>query len=340
MPILLPTKEFKDYAGNDMVFLVTQGRYEVPYLELLTYRESWTQDALSATRTCLCLWEDRYKFKDDMLGTSEYKQGHVVGGIVTGIKRYPPEQHPELEGYMYAWSCELAEVVGVPTKDRRDIAKALSSPPDYSELKQINPESNMVSFNLAQFTVTYTPRDYAIVADEDVPENGFGELNRMVSRYYGPSGENQQIPGAAFRYVSEPANSAGIQEPGAITFPNLELRWVWRQVPEFQWKQTIRNFVGKCNETEFEDQYAPETLVCLPPKVTRYRTAAGDFVYDIEFVFLNRSLEGADWNSLYRKKIGTGQPNAGKPGFEKIIAADGVTKISPLKEFKDLFKLV
>jgi hypothetical protein len=324
----LPTQTLTTVSGEQLVFLTTQGTNQVPYLELLRYQETFVERSTEAMRTCLCLWEDRYLFVADMLGNSTYVPGLVVGGVQSNLSRQPPESHPELD-WLFAVECKLADTVGVPTSDRSDIAKALTSRPDYGNLNQVDPSSNMVAFNLAQFDVTYTPRDYIYLDDADVPSDGRGELNRYVSRYFEPAGENVQVPAFAFKFVSD---NETIQSPPAITMPLLELRYLWRQVPALNYT-TIENTLGKVNASTFDQYYAPETLLCLPPKMNFYYNAVGTFVVDLEFIFLYRR---STWNALYRKAVGVGGP----PGFDRVVAtSDGVSPIYPTANFDQLFVL-
>jgi hypothetical protein len=331
----LPVTTLQTNGAGPLGVITTRGPNQVPYIELLEYSESFQENNPTAVRTCVCLWEQRHLFKADMLGTSKYVPGNGVGGVATGILRLPPEAHPELP-FLFASQCDLSEPMGVPTEIRDDLAKALTSSPQYGELDQIGP-SNMVAFNLAKYQVTYTFRDWDVLGDADVPSNNNGELNRYVSKYYEPAAENQPYPGGSFKFVSD---NTIINEPPAKTIPTLELQYVWRQVPGVP-DAAIEASIGTCNLYPFDNIYPPETLICHPPKRKRYITANGDVVYDLTFIFTYRR---ATWNALFRASVGgksgMGGPDPpGSPGFDRIIGNDGVTLATPKSDFNALFVL-
>jgi hypothetical protein len=331
----LPTIQQATLQGTPVNVLTTVGKNKVPYLELLTYSEAYTDSDLSATRTCLCLWEDRYKFRDDMLGTSTYAAGHTVGGVASGIVRRVPEQHPE-QLFLYANGCTLSGAHGVPTSTRDTLMHALTSQPQYGVLVQVNPTSNMVGFNLAEWQVTYGPRDGWDVLDEaDVPANGQGEMNRYLSRFFESAAENQIIPGGAFKFKSD---ERVIYEPPAKTFPTLELQYIWREVPLVP-ILAIQLAQGSCNATAFDNGFWPaQTLLCQTPKYRRYRTKTGDWVYDITYIF---TFKRQTWNTLFRRDVpvGGGPDPVGGPGFDAIIGNDDVTLATPTSDFGKLFFL-
>ncbi len=329
----LPTVTLTTSDGREFTFLVTQGPNEIPYLEELEYTASYAPDAVSMTRKLLCQWEDKEAFIDDLLGRVEYIQGHTVGGIETGVSRTKPEAHPFWEA-AYAVRCELQGGYGVPTEDRENFIRALTSIAKHGELSQYEEDTLLVSFNLARFQVTYEPLVWDVLDDDEVEDNELGELNRSIKRYYVPSGENQPIPGGAFKFESDPG-SAGIPEPGVITFPMVEVHYVWNDVPVIDLAGWLP-IIGKCNEEEFDNYFPPESLVCLPFKTSEPRySAAGDFVFTVEFIFGYRPQ--ATWNQLYRRSVGNVTPPA--PGFENIIGIDGTTLLYPTADFMRLFRI-
>lgn len=339
MPIRpLPTEQVVGLDGQNYRVLKTRGQFAVKYLEVIKYAESWAQDNVTNTRTVMCLWEDRYKLVSDFLGTSVFQQGNRVGGVVTNIKRYIPEDHPELD-WMFASQMELTNTLGPPTSNRENIIKALQSAPKYGDLKQYDPApgSEMVRFNLAEYAVTYTPRDYEVSSDTDTPDNGFGELNRYLSVYYTPSGSNQPYAGSHFHWVSTPTEPLPINATPALTIPKMELHYLWREVPRLE-RPTILKTIGKCNNRLFSGQYPPETLLCEAPKISQIRTATGNFVFNIEYIFVYREKT---WNAILRRVVpANGDPDPGKsPGFDKIIGNDNVTKATPTEDFDKLFVL-
>lgn len=330
MPTILPTITLPGLGGLQYTFLVTQGPLRVPYFELLQYQEHYEDGANTATRTCICLWEQRYQFRDDMLGTATFVPGNIVGGVDTGISREIPEVHP-WDDDLFAVQADL-EPLGVPTSDREQLAKALTSQVLYGEVDQAD-SNNLVSFNLAQVTVTYSVFDFSTYSDSGTPFNGLGELNRYVSRYYDTGGENQQYPSGGFKFVSD---GSVIQEPGAFTLATQEVKYVWRRVPGLALGNIVP-VIGHANMFLFDNYWQPNQLVCLPAKAKKYRTAAGDFVYDITYTFVNRAYPNADWNSLFR--IHTGGVAGNPPGFESIIGVDGVTLATPQADFMRLFTI-
>lgn len=339
----LPTVVLQDSFGDDRTFVTTQGGYAIPYLELPDYRESWARDGVTSTRTCVCLWEDRLFFKDDMLGSSTYVEGNTVGGIKTNLKRTPPEEHPDIP-LMYATSCDLVPL-GVPTEDRTDLAVALSNSAKHGQYGTYDEESNMIAFNLAQFQVTYTSYYHVILKDLDVPTNDLGELNRYVSVYTVTSAYNQPVRGvgnnSGFTFLSDLGSTGKfITENPAITIPVLEYQYVWKQIPvQYVPYDTIATIVGCVNNATFDDHLGARELLCLAPKVDVYQHGTNVYYADITYIFQKRAYPNAEWNSLYRVPVGAGQPGAGKPGFEQFVFSDGTTKAYPEADFMKLFKL-
>lgn len=336
----LPTTILYTNDGRPFRALVTQGQRAIPYIELLSFNERFHRDGVDSTRYCACAWEDREDFVLDMVGTNLWVAGNVVGGVVTNLQRYPPEQHP-LYPELYCDGCDLDAGQGVPTSNRDDLAKALTSIPDYGNLEQYD-DNNAVSFNLAFYKVTYSPRDYQILGDEDVPDNGFGELNRNISIYFKPAAENLPYPGGAFKFQSD---GTLINEPPAKTFPTTEFQLVWHDIP-YPPVDAWQTIIGACNLNPFtllfsetlQGQYPAQTLICMPPEMQPHRSAAREFLYDITYVMVFRAKT---WNALFRRIVpaGGGPDPPGSPGFDRIIGQDGVTYATPLQDFAGLFVL-
>jgi hypothetical protein len=314
------------------------GPIQIPYLELLTYRERGSRmgDDTESTRTCLCMWEQRLPFLLAMLGTSTRvpPQGQNGAPFIT---RLLPEEHPELVG-LFATQYELSGQLGVPTQDRGNLIRALQSTPAFSgpagtpPLTQTNPLSNMVSFSLAQYEITYRPFDYVFDTDQNMSKNPTGELSRFVSRYVDPSAEALVIPGNAAKWVSD---GTLIPEPPAIPQPILEYQYVWHDVPGGQFGQFLPAFeplVGTCNQLAFDPQgfnCAPQTLLCQAPKLKWHFTASGDIVWDITYIFTFKSWTH---NAIYRRAIGGNGP----PGYDPVSLTNGQPVI-PTMDFAELF---
>jgi hypothetical protein len=303
MPFL-QTQQFTLANGETVTFLVTD-RSQIPYIELFSYRAAWRVDGIEATRICAVRWTDLDAFVVDMLGTDLYTPGNMVGGVVTNLKRYPPEPHPEYvaddgTSWMYAMEAQLLEGVGVPPTDQSDIAKSLSSSADFTKCSLANPDTFMVQFNLAKVAITYRPVDYFVYKDEDTPNTPGGELGRYLTRSASFAGENLPIPGNTFQYVIPGGPTSNpIPEAPPKTFPVAEIEYKWHRVPmPTFFSSTLLNAIGTINGTAFDNNFwAPETLLFLTPEIKPYRNPIGDYLYDISFKFLYRPN---GHNHLYR----------------------------------------
>src|SRR5262249_23149983 len=156
---------------------------------------------------------------------------------------------------------------------------------DYGNVNQVDTATNMVSFNLAQYRVTYTPRRYTVLADGVDKES-----ERYVTRTFMVSANNQRIPGNVFRYVSDVAGKTPIQEGGAFTIPVIEYHMTWHQLPVVP-LTNLTDVAGRTNEEKFDNFWQPETLICLAPKIEVIQYPDGKYYQDVEYIFLNRAYE-------------------------------------------------
>jgi hypothetical protein len=305
----LQTQNFTDINGNTVRFLVTEAN-QIPYFEYMEYRESWKLDGVESTRICGCRWEDRYDFIRDMLGTATWSPGQNVGGVVSNLSRQVPEAHPEYQnsdgvGWMYATEAQLLDCQGMKVHDHSDIAKALSSSPDYGTLNAFDDNSYMVAFNIAKFSITYRPVDYFVYTDKETPaDQTNGELERFVIKTYTYAAENLPIPGSAFWWVpTVPENRNQIPECPPKVFPTMELTYTWKNVPlpRIQKSDNIISRIGTVNSAAFDRGYWDVgTLLFVAPDIKPFRSPVGDYLYDIAFKFLYRAT---GHNFLYRGSV-------------------------------------
>jgi hypothetical protein len=326
MPRRLPTKDFTLADGRTVKFLTTV-RDEIPYIEFVEYREKFAPRAGSyAARTVGVLWKDRLKFVNAVTEDAEWKIGTSVGGVVTNLSRKVPEQHPDRDN-LYVESVEMVEGLGIPPKDTTDLARALSSLVEYGTVSVADPETNMVSFNIVKYVLNYTPRDYAVLKDSDVVNNGLGELNRNCIRNYDFSLSSLSITGAPFKYVAAtPEARIQIPEPPPLNFPEIGYRIKWLAVPILD-TSTIGDISGKINASLFEST-DPGTMLFLSPQTNRYALPNGRLVYDMEFAWQWRPRTHY---KLYRASVndfvevtnnGVAEPNLLVPGRHILDGAD------------------
>lgn len=185
-------------------------------------KESYSPGASSANRLLMCNWDVRPDFLDDLLGWSA--PGSQGQGT---IHRVLPDEHPEIANF-YA---EDATIEGI-------------GPPGMSD-------NNAISFTNAKVQVNYKPRDYLVLADNQITT----EQDRYTSRSAEFIGDYLTLNGG-MRFVATGATLAS--PPGRIT-TSMSLVYTWHEVPglnsnPFQIPNlsAVSNCIGRVNSVPFD----------------------------------------------------------------------------------------
>lgn len=150
-----------------------------------------------------------------------------------------------------------------------------------------------------QFTVTYESLPYEIVDDNAIKPTGGvtpdeSTWKRYVMKVAKPAGQFVTLNAGMYKYVAGAATTFGISR--LLLFCNLQITWY--QVPETAVPSlfvnpnliatntlgALDNTIGKVNSVAFNG-FPAGTLLLLGASLQPYRSAFGDRIFDVQYVF-------------------------------------------------------
>jgi|SRR5579884_1879453 len=227
-------------------------------------KEAYSPGASTANRVFMTNWLVRVNFIDALLGFSYLDANN-------NVKRILPDPHPEIPTfYAEDASVEGFGVLGL----------------------------GAFRWTNAKITSNYKPRDYFVLADNQVTS----ELQRYTSRTAAFAADYLTI-GGGMKFVTSGIVLAA--PPGRIT-TSMELQYTWHEVPALPTSPfiipnltAINNCIGKVNSTAFDvsggNYPAGTVLFCgvdpkmVTPKLSVPTTVNGNFAWEITFKFLYRN---------------------------------------------------
>jgi len=276
-----------------------------PWEEIAGYKEQFRKDDLSAVRYFKVEWNGRAEFHEYFLGYSTGVAGGVVNGSATPptITRIIPAQHPE-RPYLYAMEIELVEGRGAVQNNPLTLAQAPDGSPEFDEngnsvpipMIQYYDNSSMAGPGYGIYAVTYRAVPYEIRSDKNLASyNGGLEIGRNVERKTAYASQNLPIPanGLVFADTGELIPETG---PGRI-LSIIDATYIWHEVPDPPYA-AFDACTGAVNQAPFDGAsgyrtYPPGTLLCMTPKIERYRANSGRINWEIVYRLLFKTQ---GWN--------------------------------------------
>lgn len=275
----------------------------IEYYEEPDYKEHWVRDAAISTRTLSVDWSRREQFRMDMLGYTRLSGTHMM--------RFVPDQHPDAT---HLW-CDEIQLINA-----------------YGASKPTQDAQGKIVFDRAIYLATYRAPKWIVKSDQEVESETVRELARYVEKRYKFSTTNLTLSGGGYCWASD--HSKIVTTTGTKTIMVLELHYTWKQLPKIPWVAIGRN-AGKSNSGTFEGLYPVETVLFENIlDITPYFTAAGDFVYDLTYLFKVRLNQDPSNNTLTWNQV----PRADGVNFENIVSVtDFTTKLYPPSDLGELF---
>jgi hypothetical protein len=271
-------------------------RSGIKYWEQPGFSAVFARDGTSVIRRLACEWGDQQQFISDMVG-----EARIVGGAgTTGalLRRDLPEVFPGYDqGDDQAWTFWATDVrfiegQGWPGRDKNGSGALAYHSTDLtnirapSDMTEDDPfQRGMDNQGLAVYEVTYRPRLDLLLSDEDADDSGIGELSRFNYLTYEAGGENLTYPRGLLKFE------------GGRLFPNAILTLHWLMVPPAGFRQqTVLGYwdgtqlqhgvMGCVNNATFLG-FPAESLLCLPPQITKFvhpsTSVYIDLAYPLQF---------------------------------------------------------
>lgn len=175
-------------------------------------------------------------------------------------------------------------------------------------------DSSTGNDGLARYAVQYTPRMYTIRDDNELAtwaatNNAPGwapaallapEMGRYVEREIDYAAVNLPVPSGVLQFSEGPFAGQPIGQLGnVLIMGTMQLRHIWHEVPDPPIQQ-LMSCVGKVNSELFDGldgfpSYPSGTLLCLAPRMTRYRSATGRYRWRCQY---NTVFRPQGWNNF------------------------------------------
>lgn len=276
------------------------------------------------------------------------------------LRRVIPDQHPEFP-WLYAHSASLVGGEGAYVNRDMILYDDLGSPitVDHqvavpNDLFQIDQAPvgveeqtaiiNVMTFadkrgdkffdGMGRYLVVYRSLPYDVRTDEENAVLGQGELSRYVDRAFDYSIRSIPIPKNQLIFTEAPYIGQPVPENGVRLFPTRQLTYTWHELPDLP-IAAFSTCVGRVNGEVFDAKWPPlkaeggfaiGTLLCLAPKVRRYRGLTGRICWTVTYRF--------DFNPFTWNKF-----PAFDGSFYTVRHRDGTAPVYDSANFSDLFRL-
>lgn len=322
-------------------------------------------DRSSATRILDVDWADAAKFAQSLVG---YSTTPALFGSTWYLQRYVPHEFP--------WDAFLGGGGGSSLRAvKASIEPIPGAAPNYSDAyaggdsEGTSPEQafRVATYDKARVNVVYETLPYDVWTDAGMQSKtnnrDEADLIRYVSKVVAPAGQYLTLPVQAFRFVDPDDPTAGDNNAGKpiaqgvgrmLVHYNLSLTWY--AIPEAYvpcaaarpyflvsaGPQAIDTTIGKVNATTFAG-YSKGTLLLMAVTLKPYRSAFGQRIYDITYMFKYfEPLTGKGHNHILRHRTA---PSASLIWYEvtvdgntNLVAQTNGKSVYDFAEFKNLFR--
>lgn len=266
--------------------LRTEGMYQVFFTEdPEAYSERHQPGIFEATRTLRCRWNDRNKFRLDLIGQA-FKNADGT------IHRYIPERHPDNQ-FMYCVGADLVKGKGRPSIDFvTGLPRFLDGPqpPTPEPDRPDQPSGGTVTYGWAEFVTSWQNLPYFVYSDDQLAQYGATrEIYRFTRKIEQSASETITLPAAAFKWVSD---QQPLPQGPVKVFYTKQIEYTWYKVPDPN-INSIDSCLGKVNKVTF-DGYDPGTVLFLAPDKIQDPST---YLYDITYKMLYRPK---GWNKFFR----------------------------------------
>lgn len=314
------------------------------------HAERYVDGGTEVTRRLRCYWRDRQQFILDMVG--DVRIVGTAGQTGAKIRRDLPEKHPDYDdntGQLFSmWANEMTYVghagwQGRSTYPANHSAFAVHSTipsgtwPAVPTFRDDPANRGMDDLGLAVYDVVYRPTLHYMYTDAEIDSNSVtGERARYVVVTHEPGGENVTLPKGLLKFEND-YDSNTYNELAPVLFPTDVITYTWLMVPVSAFRPTtilgdftsstnklVPGVVGSVNSLPF-DGFPAETLLCLPPTLTKYIHANTGVFLNIAYHFQfrpqthQRYMRNDDtFRRLVRVQQASPPPNPKKGVFESV----------------------